>query len=137
MDFAKTHGLKFYEEYIDELLKYNIEPVVTLCHFDIPLALVDKYGSWRSRKVIDCYTHYCETVFRRFRDKVKYWITFNEINPKFQIGCMLAAGSVYPYSCNPEDVWESRKKDRENYFFIDVIGYYWYKELIKSFRKES
>lgn len=159
-------GLKFYEEYIDELLKYNIEPVVTLCHFDIPLALVDKYGSWRSRKVIECYTHYCETVFRRFRDKVKYWITFNEINmlmhlsfmgagicfkeeenplqvkyqaahnelvasalavkigheinPDFQIGCMLAAGSVYPYSCNPKDVWESRKKDRENYFFIDV-----------------
>lgn len=159
-------GLKFYERYIDELLKYNIEPVVTLCHFDIPLALVDKYGSWRSRKVIDCYTHYCETVFRRFKDKVKYWITFNEINmlmhlsfmgagicfkegenplqvkyqaahnelvasalavkigheinPDFQIGCMLAAGSVYPYSCNPVDVWESRKKDRENYFFIDV-----------------
>ena len=159
-------GLKFYEDYIDELLKYNIEPVVTLCHFDIPLALVEKYGSWRSRKVIDCYTQYCETVFRRFRDKVRYWITFNEINmlmhlsfmgagicfkegenplqvkyqaahnelvasalavkigheinPDFQIGCMLAAGSVYPYSCNPEDVWESRKKDRENYFFIDV-----------------
>lgn len=159
-------GLKFYEEYINELLKYNIEPVVTLCHFDIPLALVDKYGSWRSRKVIECYTHYCKTVFHRFKDKVKYWITFNEINmlmhlsfmgagicfkegenplqvkyqaahnelvasalavkigheinPDFQIGCMLAAGSVYPYSCNPEDVWESRKKDRENYFFIDV-----------------
>lgn len=159
-------GLKFYERYIDELLKYNIEPVITLCHFDIPLALVDKYGSWRSRKVIGCYTHYCETVFRRFKDKVKYWITFNEINmlmhlsfmgagicfkegenplqvkyqaahnelvasalavkigheinPDFQIGCMLAAGSVYPYSCNPVDVWESRKKDRENYFFIDV-----------------
>ena len=44
----------------------------------------------------------------------------HEINPDFQIGCMLAAGSVYPYSCNPVDVWESRKKDRENYFFIDV-----------------
>lgn len=44
----------------------------------------------------------------------------HEINPDFQIGCMLAAGSVYPYSCNPDDVWESMKKDRENYFFIDV-----------------
>ena len=44
----------------------------------------------------------------------------HEINPGFQIGCMLAAGSVYPYSCNPLDVWESMKKDRENYFFIDV-----------------
>ena len=44
----------------------------------------------------------------------------HEINPEFQVGCMLAAGNVYPYSCRPEDVWESMKKDRENYFFVDV-----------------
>ena len=44
----------------------------------------------------------------------------HEINPQFQAGCMLAAGSVYPYSCHPQDVWESMKKDRETYFFIDV-----------------
>lgn len=159
-------GLKFYEALIDELLRYDIEPVVTLCHFDIPLNLVDKYGSWRNRRVIDFYLGYCSTVFRRFRDKVRYWITFNEINmlmhlpfmgagirfadgedetavkyqaahnelvasayavklaheinPEFQVGCMLAAGNVYPYSCRPEDVWESMKKDRENYFFVDV-----------------
>ena len=48
-------GLEFYEDLIDELLKYGIEPVVTICHFDIPLNLVDKYGSWRNRKVIDFY----------------------------------------------------------------------------------
>lgn len=159
-------GLNFYEALIDELLRYDIEPVVTLCHFDIPLNLVDKYGSWRNRRVIDFYLGYCSAVFRRFRDKVRYWITFNEINmlmhlpfmgagirfadgedetavkyqaahnelvasayavklaheinPAFQVGCMLAAGSVYPYSCRPEDVWESMKRDRENYFFIDV-----------------
>ena len=73
-------GLKFYEALIDELLRYDIEPVVTLCHFDIPLNLVDKYGSWRNRRVIDFYLGYCSAVFRRFRDKVRYWITFNEIN---------------------------------------------------------
>ncbi|MDR2024137.1 MAG: 6-phospho-beta-glucosidase [Hungatella sp.] len=159
-------GLKFYEDFIDELIKYGIEPVVTICHFDVPLALVEKYGSWKNRKVIDCFVKYCDAIFRRFRDKVTYWITFNEINmllhlpfmgagirffkgedetqvkyqaahnelvasamatrlahqinPDFKIGCMLAAGNFYPYSCNPEDVWESIKKDRENYFFIDV-----------------
>ena len=113
-------GLRYYDNYIDELLKYGIEPVVTICHFDMPLALVEKYGSWRSRKLIDCYVRYAETLFARYKEKVRYWITFNEINPRFQIGCMLAAGSVYPYSCNPLDVWESMKKDRENYFFIDV-----------------
>lgn len=159
-------GLKYYETLIDELLRYGIEPVVTICHFDMPLHLVDKYGSWRNRRIIDFYLNYCQTVFRRFKDKVRYWITFNEINmlmhlpfmgagirfekgedetsikyqaahnelvasayavklareinPGFRVGCMLAAGSVYPYSCRPEDVWESMKKDRENYFFIDV-----------------
>ena len=73
-------GLRFYEDLIEELLKYGIEPVVTICHFDIPLALVEKYGSWRSRETIGCFLRYCEVIFRRFKDKVRYWITFNEIN---------------------------------------------------------
>lgn len=159
-------GLQFYEDFIDELLRCGMEPVVTICHFDIPLALVEKYGSWKNRKVIDCYLKYCDAIFGRFKGKVRYWITFNEINmlmhlpfmgagirfekgenvlavkyqaahnelvasalatrlaheinPDFRIGCMLAAGSVYPYSCNPEDVWAGIQKDRENYFFTDV-----------------
>lgn len=172
-------GLKFYEDFIEELLKYQIEPVVTICHFDVPLTLVEKYGSWKNRKMIDLFLNYCETVFRRFKNKVRYWITFNEINmlmhlpfmgagilfsgeeneeqvkyqaahhelvasakavrlaheinPEFQVGCMLAAGSVYPYSCRPEDVWESMKKDRENYFFIDVQARGAYPAYAKKF----
>ena len=51
-------GLRFYENFIDELLRYGIEPVVTICHFDLPLHLVEKYGSWRSRAVIDAYLRY-------------------------------------------------------------------------------
>lgn len=73
-------GLEFYDLLFDELLKYNIEPVVTLSHYETPLGLVDKYGSWKNRKMIDFYLRYCETVFRRYKDKVKYWMTFNEIN---------------------------------------------------------
>src|SRR5699024_9166185 len=73
-------GLKYYEDFIDELLKYKIEPIVTICHFDIPLALVEKYGSWRSREVIPLFLNYCRAIFERFKDKVRYWITFNEIN---------------------------------------------------------
>lgn len=73
-------GLRFYEQMIDEMLSYNIEPVVTICHFDMPLALCEKYGAWRSRKVIDAYLRYCDVIFRRFNGKVKYWMTFNEIN---------------------------------------------------------
>ena len=87
-------GLRFYDAFIDELLKYHIEPIVTICHFDIPLALVDKYGSWRSRRVIDCYVRYCETLFRRYEKKVRYWITFNEINMLMHLPFMGAGISL-------------------------------------------
>ena len=73
-------GLKFYEDLFDECLKYGIEPLVTICHFDVPMHLVSEFGAWKSRKMIDCYTRYCETIFTRYKDKVKYWLTFNEIN---------------------------------------------------------
>ncbi len=73
-------GLKFYEDLIDECLKYGIEPLITLSHYETPLALAKKYDGWRSRKMIDLYLKYCETVFNRYKGKVKYWLTFNEIN---------------------------------------------------------
>lgn len=159
-------GLQFYENIFRECQKYNIEPLVTIAHFDCPIHLTEKYGAWRNRKMVEFYKNYCQVLFTRYKGIVKYWLTFNEINAilyapflaagvqidrnenaeqvKYQsahhqliasaivtkmaheidhenkIGCMLAAGNYYPYSCNPEDVWESIKKDRENYFFIDV-----------------
>lgn len=73
-------GLQFYDDVFDELLKYNIEPVVTTCHFDVPVYLVEKYGSWKNRKMIALYEKYTKTIFKRYQDKVKYWMTFNEIN---------------------------------------------------------
>jgi len=76
-------GLQFYDDLFDELLSYGIEPVITLSHYETPLGLVQKYGSWRSRELIDLFLRYCETVFTRYRNKVKYWLTFNEIKPSF------------------------------------------------------
>lgn len=73
-------GLEFYDRVFDELHKYNIEPVVTISHYETPYNLVKKYGSWSNRKVIDFFVKYSETIFRRYKDKVKYWMTFNEIN---------------------------------------------------------
>ena len=72
-------GLQFYENVIEELQKYDIEPLITLNHFDSPLGLL-KYGGWENKKVIDFYLKYCKAVYTRFLGKVKYWITFNEIN---------------------------------------------------------
>jgi 6-phospho-beta-glucosidase len=73
-------GLKFYDDMFDELLKYNIEPVITLSHFEMPLHLVQQYGGWTNRKVVDFFVRFAEVVFERYKHKVKYWMTFNEIN---------------------------------------------------------
>ncbi len=73
-------GLKFYDDLFDECLKYGIEPVVTLSHFEMPYALVKNYGGFRNRQCIDFFVRFAEVCFRRYKDKVKYWMTFNEIN---------------------------------------------------------
>ncbi|MBC6004133.1 MAG: 6-phospho-beta-glucosidase [Paeniclostridium sordellii] len=73
-------GLKFYDDLFDELLKYNIEPVITLSHFEIPLHIAKEYGGFRNRKVVDLFANFAEVCFKRYKDKVKYWMTFNEIN---------------------------------------------------------
>lgn len=73
-------GLAFYESVIDELLSYGIEPLVTISHYETPLTLTREYGGWSNRKVIDFFERYARTLFERFDGKVKYWLTFNEIN---------------------------------------------------------
>ncbi len=73
-------GLKFYEDVFKECHKYNIEPLVTITHFDCPMGLVEKYGSWRSRKLVTFYERLCKVIFNRYKGLVKYWLTFNEIN---------------------------------------------------------
>lgn len=159
-------GLKFYDEMFDEMLKYNIKPVVTICHFDLPIALIEKYDGWTNRKLIGFYERYTRVIFEKYKEKVKYWMTFNEINvllhapflgagirfkeednkdqikyqaahhqlvasslatkalkeiiPEAMMGCMLAAGTTYPHTCNPKDVQKAIETDRENYLFIDV-----------------
>ncbi len=73
-------GLAFYDKVFDTCLKYGIEPLVTLSHYETPLYLAKYYDGWRNRKLINFFIRYCETVFCRYKEKVKYWITFNEIN---------------------------------------------------------
>ncbi len=164
-------GLQFYDDLFDEMLKHNIEPVITLSHFEMPYHLVKEYGGWTNRKLVDFFVRYATTVMLRYKDKVKYWMTFNEINnqammandifgwtnsgirysqldnpkhamyqaahheflasaltvkkgheinPDFQIGCMIAMVPYYPYSCAPEDILFANKKNHEKFFFADV-----------------
>lgn len=79
-DVPNEAGLKFYDDLFDECLKYGIEPVVTLSHFELPYHLVTEYGGFANRKVIDFFVRFAEVCFKRYKDKVKYWMTFNEIN---------------------------------------------------------
>ena len=81
-------GLKFYDDVFDECKKHGIEPLVTLCHYEIPWNIVTKYHGFSNRKTIDLFVKYAVTCFERYKDKVKYWLTFNEIN----IPCMGEGG---------------------------------------------
>ncbi|WP_440897837.1 glycoside hydrolase family 1 protein [Amphibacillus sp. Q70] len=77
---ANEAGFQFYDDLIDELIKHNIEPVVTVYHWDVPQALMDAYGAWESREIIEDFNNYCTAIFKRYGDRVKYWVTLNEQN---------------------------------------------------------
>ncbi|AFS70475.1 6-phospho-beta-glucosidase BglA [Exiguobacterium antarcticum] len=78
-------GLKFYDDVFDELLKHGIEPIITLSHFEMPLHLAREYGGFRNRKVAEFFERFAEVCFTRYKDKVTYWMTFNEINNKMDV----------------------------------------------------
>ena len=101
-------ALKHYDDVIDTIRSYGMEPVITITHFDNPLDMMIKYNGWSNRKCIDLYLHYCDTIFRRYGGKVKYWLTFNEINNLFRRP--FAAAGVLPSHTDP-----SKKFFDENY----------------------
>lgn len=164
-------GLAFYDRLFDCCLEHGIKPVVTLSHFEMPYALVKKYGGWRDRKLIDLFVRFATACFERYRDKVEYWMTFNEINnqanlcraweaftdsgllfeesedkeavmyraahyelvasalavaaghkinPDFKIGTMIAMTPIYPYSCDPKDMWMAHVGMQRRFWFGDV-----------------
>ena len=73
-------GLAFYDRVFTELEKHGIEPVVTISHYEMPVNLVKTYGGWRNREVIGFFERYVNAILNRYKNKVKYWMTFNEIN---------------------------------------------------------
>ena len=97
-------GIKFYHNVFDELLKYDIKPVVTISHYEIPLGLVNTYGGWLNRRCIDFYLNYCRTLFTEFKGKVEYWYTFNEINIMELLGPSLGGGVI---EHNPQVIAQS------------------------------
>lgn len=189
---VNPEGIAFYHDVFRELHKYGIEPLVTISHYELPYALSFKYDGWAGRETIDCYIKFVTTLFQEYRDEVKYWLTFNEINsvslegsgylaggihsiknkgmaagvldddkkisysneernkqyqalhhmfvasakavqighqvnPDFEIGCMIGGICQNAYSCNPEDILATIKARQEIFYFcsdVQVRGYY-------------
>lgn len=170
--YISSEGLQFYDDIVNECLKYNIEPLITISHFDVPLWAIKKFNSWENRDMINYYIKLCKVLFTHFKGRVKHWITFNEINmikympflssgiylhgnnnksqvkltalhhefiasalavqlgheidSNNKIGCMIAAGDIYPQTCNPDDILRASEENQKNLFFTDVQirGYY-------------
>ncbi len=104
-EIPNQKGIDFYRSVFEECKKYGIEPLVTIDHFDTPIELIKKYGSWKDRRMIDAFLHYCDILFENYKDLVKYWITFNEINMLLHMPFM-GAGILYE---------EGEDKDQVNY----------------------
>lgn len=169
--FPKAHivnelGLAFYDRIVDSCLEKGIIPMITLSHYETPYYLAKEYDGWRSREMIAHFEEFAQTCFLHFKDRVTYWLTFNEINvtiispllsagvlseketisiseryqiahhqlvasasvtkiaheisPTLKIGCMVAASSKYPYTCNPDDVIEAMHQQQELDYFVHV-----------------
>ena len=168
-------GIAFYRDVFHELHKHNIEPLVTIYHNDLPLALTKKFNGFADRRCIDAFLKYCNVIFEAYKNDVKYWLLFNEINilmrpsgnwwhsgiinsgteffrqqvddeklrlqslhyefvagakavklgksinPNFVFGTMISHNTLYPYTCDPEDVLFTQSKDAlDNNFCADV-----------------
>lgn len=93
-EHPNEEGLKFYENVFNECKKYNIEPLVTITHYDIPMNLVTKYGGWKNRQLIEFYKNLVRVLFTRYKGLVHHWLTFNEINIMVS-ACFMAAGLIF------------------------------------------
>ncbi len=174
-DKPNEEGLAFYDRVFDECKKHGIEPLVTMSHYEMPYELAKVDNGWANRDCIDYFMNYAEAIFERYKDKVKYWLTFNEINvgtmslgnllsvgifnektenfmeqidnpqlrfqglhhqfvasakavklahdkyPQFLMGNMIAYSTIYPHTCNPNDVIATTEKTNMfNWFCSDV-----------------
>ena len=191
-DTPNEAGLAFYDKVFDELNKYGIEPLVTISHYEMPYALVENYNGWASRACIQYFMNYCKAIFERYQNKVKYWLTFNEINagtgkmgavlslgtirgyegsvlqvpddkqtryqamhhqfvasalavkyahehyPQFKMGNMCIFATMYPLTCNPDDVIECQKEMQYmNWFASDIQVRGAYPYYAKRFFEEN
>ncbi len=110
-DTPNEKGLAFYDRVFDCCKKYGIEPLVTISHYEMPYALVEKYNGWASREMIAIFEKYAHILFERYQDKVTYWLTFNEINSSVMpFGAVLNTGTIRGYEGPVNEVPDNKQE---------------------------
>ena len=107
-------GLRFYDDLIDEMLRLGIQPVMTISHYEMPVHLIQQYQGWYGKPVIDFFLHFCEVLFQRYHDKVKYWIVFCQINSLGGWGEFASLGMLE----DEFDDWDSAKYQATHHQFV-------------------
>lgn len=100
-------GLAFYDRVLGELEKHGIEPLVTISHYETPLHLARTYNGWASRELIGFYERFARTLFERYGSRVKYWLTFNEINSVLHAPFMSGAIATPPEQLSKQDLYQA------------------------------
>ncbi|GKQ39416.1 glycoside hydrolase family 1 protein [Streptomyces sp. A012304] len=106
-ELPNEEGLAFYDRVLDELEKHGIEPLVTISHYETPLALAEKYNGWASREMIGFYERYVRVLFDRYGRRVKYWLTFNEINSVLHAPFMSGAITTPKEELSRQDLFQA------------------------------
>ncbi|WP_159543935.1 glycoside hydrolase family 1 protein [Streptococcus halichoeri] len=106
-DQPNEAGLQFYDDLFDELLKYGIEPLVTLSHYETPLHLAKAYNGWTDRRLISFFERFAQTVMERYKDKVKYWLTFNEVNSILHMPFTSGGIMTEKEKLSPQDLYQA------------------------------
>lgn len=120
-------GLEFYDKLFDSMIKKGIEPIVTISHYETPLYLVEKYNGWEHKKMISLFEKYCKVIFKRYKDKVKYWLTFNEMNGIHRIP--YGAGAI-KLKGNVNEQLNMIYQASHNMFVANALANKWCKEMI-------
>lgn len=106
-DQPNEAGLQFYDDLFDELLKYGIEPLVTLSHYETPLHLAKTYNGWTDRRLVGFFERFAQTVMERYKGKVKYWLTFNEVNSILHMPFTSGGIMTEKEQLSPQDLYQA------------------------------
>ncbi|MDT2811887.1 glycoside hydrolase family 1 protein [Vagococcus lutrae] len=119
-DEPNEEGLAFYDKVFDECAKYGIEPLVTMSHYEMPITLTEKYNGWASRELVPLFEKYARVLFERYKSKVKYWITFNEMN--MNLNSLYTGAGVLEDLIKPEDKLQVTYQASHHQFLASALA---------------